>query len=107
MSDLPPELAQFVALLDAQPGPVHTIFQYCLAMLMVEAGKTELIQTASSENGPVCTFKTVAGDTFTLLKPPLNEVNEAVMMERLRQILDEEGELHGQAQGGNNVKNTD
>lgn len=27
MSDLPPELAQFAALLDTQPGPVQTVFQ--------------------------------------------------------------------------------
>ena len=93
MNDLPPELAQFAALLDAQPEPVQTVFQYCLAMLMVEAGKAQLIQTAPSENGPICTFKTVAGDTFTLLKPPLNKVDEAMMMGSLRQILDEEGGL--------------
>lgn len=37
--DLPPELTEFVAVLDAQPGPVQAIFQYCLAMLMVEAGR--------------------------------------------------------------------
>jgi hypothetical protein len=90
-NDLPPDLAQFVALLDAQPGPVQVLFRYGLAMLMVEAGKAELVKAEPGEAGALCTFRTVAGDVFTLLKPPLSEAEEASMLEMLREILDEEG----------------
>jgi hypothetical protein len=34
MSDLPPELAAFASLLDAQPAPVREAFRYCLALLI-------------------------------------------------------------------------
>jgi hypothetical protein len=91
LTTLPPELQQFAALLDAQPGLVQTIFRYCLAMAMVEAGKARLVKSEPSEEGSMCTFETVAGDTFTVLKPPMDARTEAAMMEALREILDEEG----------------
>jgi hypothetical protein len=91
MADLPPELTQFAAILDAEPGPIQVIFRYCLAMLMVEADKARLISTEPGESGAMCTFQTVAGDTFTLLKPPLSEDDEAAMIKQLRIILGEEG----------------
>jgi hypothetical protein len=38
MTNLPPELAAFASLADAQPEPVRAAFQYCLALAMVESG---------------------------------------------------------------------
>ena len=94
MSDnLPPELQALAALLDIQPGPVQVAFQYCVAMLMVEAGKATLIATAPGEAGLVCTFRTVAGDVFNLNRPPMSAEDEAAMKETLREILEEEGGL--------------
>lgn len=90
---LPVELQAFAALLDAQPGPVQTIFRYCLSMAMVEAGKAKLVKTQPGEGGSMCTFETVAGDVFTVLKPPMDEETEATMMETLREILEQEGGL--------------
>jgi hypothetical protein len=37
MTNLPPELAAFASVVDAQPEPVRAAFQYCLALAMVEA----------------------------------------------------------------------
>ncbi len=88
---LPPTLAAFADLLDAQPGPVQVAFQYCLAMLMVEAGKAEMVETQPGEAGAMCIFKTVAGEMFTVLKPPMSVEVEAKMMEMVREILREEG----------------
>jgi hypothetical protein len=85
--NLPPELQAFAALLDAQPGPVQMVFQYCLAMLMVEAGKAELVRTEPGEAGAVCMFRTLAGDVFSLARPPLSKAEEARMKEMLREIL--------------------
>lgn len=88
--NLPPELEALAALLDAQPGPVQVIFQYCLAILMVEADKAELIATTPGEAGMICTFRTVAGDVFSLTKPPLSAEDEAAMKETLQEILADE-----------------
>lgn len=93
MTNLPPELQQLAALLDAQPGPVQAAFQYCLALLMAEAGKAEMIATRPSESGTICTFRTAAGDVFSLTKPPLSADREATVRQTLRQILAEEGPL--------------
>ncbi len=48
-NDLPPDLSAFAQLLDAQPEPVRSAFHYCLALLMVEAGKARLIETRPGE----------------------------------------------------------
>lgn len=93
LTDLPPELQVLAALLDAQPGHVQAVFQYCLALLMVEGGKASLIATTPGESGAICTFQTVASDVFSLNKPPLSAEDEAAVREVLRQILDEEGGL--------------
>ncbi len=87
---LPPELQQFAALLDAQPGPVQVAFQYALCLLMVEAGKIRLVETRPGENGAICVFETLIGESFSVTKPPLPKEIEAVLVEQLRVILDEE-----------------
>jgi hypothetical protein len=56
MPDIPTSLATFAALLDAQPEPVRQAFNYCLALMMVEAGKARLIETLPGEAGQVCVF---------------------------------------------------
>jgi hypothetical protein len=89
MTNMPPELEQFTALLDAQPGPVQVVFQYCLAMVMVEGGKARLVKTEPGEAGALCTFATVAGDVFTLPRPPLSVVQEAEMMALVREIVED------------------
>jgi hypothetical protein len=93
MTTLPPELAAFASLLNTQPGPVHVIFQYCLAMLMVEGDQAKLIRTEPGEAGALCTFETVAGDVFTLTRPPLSTADEVEMKKVLREILRDEGDL--------------
>lgn len=90
MTTLPPELQQLAAILDAQPGHVQAMVQYALALLMVEADKAELIATTPGESGgTICTFKTMAGDVFSLDKPTMNNEQEAVVREALRRFLDE------------------
>ncbi len=89
-TQLPPKLDALATLLNAQPGPVQVVFQYSLALLMVEGGKTTLIGPEPGENGPICTFKTVAGDVFNLSRPPLSDADEVAVKEILREILEKE-----------------
>jgi hypothetical protein len=49
MTDLPPELAMFAPLLDVQPAMFRDAFNYCLAMLMVEAGKARLVRRVANQ----------------------------------------------------------
>ena len=72
MLHLPPELAAFASLLDAQPPHVRDAFSYCL--LMVQAGKMLLVEKVPGEpvladgpgNGVVCVFATTSGDHFSV-----------------------------------------
>jgi hypothetical protein len=91
MNELPPQLQQFASFLDAQPSNIQVAFQYCMALLMVEASKAKLVSTEPSENGAVCTFETIAGDTFNVTRPAISKEDEAALIEQLRVILNEEG----------------
>ncbi len=51
-----------------------------------------LVETLPSESGSICVFETVAGDRFSVVKPPISSEDEADLVEQLRDILDEEGE---------------
>ena len=57
---------------------------------MVEADKMELIETLPSESRTLCTFRTVAGDVFSIAKPAISKEQEAALIEQLTVILDEE-----------------
>jgi hypothetical protein len=81
-----------------QPGPARELFHYCIALLMVEAGKARLVETTPGEAGQVCVFprrgpmgETVAGEQFGLARPALSQEAEAEVREIVREILGEEG----------------
>ena len=93
MLTLPPELAAFSYLLDAQPAPVRDAFHYCLCVLMVEAGKMRLVEKVPGEDGEICEFETVARVKFSVTRPALSRDQEAALLDVLREILKDEGEL--------------
>jgi hypothetical protein len=39
-----------------QLGPARELFHYCIALLMVEAGKARLVETPPGETGAICMF---------------------------------------------------
>ena len=91
MPTLPPELAAFSYLLDAQPAPMRDAFHYCLCLLMVEAGVMRLVEKVPGENGEIFVFETVARVKFSVTKPALSRDQEAALIDVLREILKEEG----------------
>jgi hypothetical protein len=62
-----------------------------MAMMMVEVGKAQLIETTPGEGGTICTFESSAGECFSVARPAMSEEVEAWLMERVREILGEEG----------------
>jgi hypothetical protein len=93
MNELPPDLAAFATLLDAQPGPVREAFAYCLCLVLVETGKMERMEVLPGEITPIHVFRTLVGDTFSVPRPPMSEEQEVALIALLREILDEEGML--------------
>ena len=57
---------------------------------MVEAGEAELVEPIGGESGALCTFKTNAGDVFTVSKPPISKELEGVLFQQLKDILNED-----------------
>jgi len=93
MQNLPAEMQMFAALLDGQPAPVREAFQYCLCLMMVEAGKMEQFDTTPGDTQVLYHFKTVAGEAFTVPHPGITQEQEATVMDLLREILEDEGEI--------------
>ena len=91
MEYLPPELETFGAYIDAQPQPVREAFQYCLCLMMVEAGDMKLLKSMPGDKGELCYFENSAGEAFTIPRPAITVEQEAGVIETLREILRDEG----------------
>lgn len=87
---LPPGLTQRTSLFNVQPDPIQALVQYCLALVMVEAGKAKLISIFPGDAGALCTFETATGEYLSLTKPPLGDEQEREIKQLLRRILAEE-----------------
>lgn len=66
MTQLPSDLACFAGFLDAQPLSVREAFQYCLCLMMVEAGKMQLVNTVPTDTSPLCIFVSLKGEPFSV-----------------------------------------
>ena len=87
MDDLTPEIQMIGAYVDAQPQTVREAFQYCLALMMVESGKAQLVETIPGDEGIICHFETVAGDSFAIKRPKMARELEADLIDALNEIL--------------------
>ncbi len=52
-----------------------------------------LVKTVSGETSDICAFESIAGETFSVVRPAMSPEQEAEMMVLLREILDDEGIL--------------
>lgn len=93
-NELPPELAGFAAMVDAQPLSVRQLFQYGLCLMMVEAGKMVRAHTVTADDAELTEFQSVTGETIVLPRPSLSPEEETTFITLLRQILEEEGPLN-------------
>lgn len=92
-NSLPPELAAFAHFLDAQPPNVRDIFQYALAMLMVEKKLATIVDENTTDDARKWfTFRTSAGDAFTIVRPLVSKELLLTIMEQARIIADEEND---------------
>ena len=91
MTEFPAELQLFSSLLDAQPPPVRQAFQYCLCLMMLEAGDMKLLKSMPGDKGELCYFETSTGEAFTIPRPAITAEQEAEVIETLREILRDEG----------------
>ncbi len=79
--------------LEQAEQPIREIFQYCLCLMLVEAGKMQLKYKVAGEASSICVFETAAGDTFSATHPSLSQEEETEVIAVLREILIDEGLL--------------
>lgn len=96
---IPPELEMFSRIVDGQPPDVRELFQYALTMLLVEDGKAEIVEQHTIDAREHLTLRTVAGDSFAIVKPFVSEELLAKMTEMARDIL--------RAEQGNGEENSE
>jgi hypothetical protein len=72
---------------------VRDTFSYCLALAMVEAGKARLVETRPGEAGKICVFESSVGERFSVVVPKMNKESKAALIDTLREMLEDEGQL--------------
>ena len=79
-----------------RPGPAFDVLlRYALAMLMVEAAKAKIVETHTTDDGRQrLLIWTVAGESFSIVKPLVEDVLLEQMMAIVRGVVaeDDEGE---------------
>jgi len=66
---------------------------------MVQAGVMRLVEKVPGETGKVCVFaprrdgETTVGERFSVMEPKMSNASKAALIDVLREILEEEGEL--------------
>ena len=77
---LPPELDALASYLDGQVPDVRELFQYSLAMLMIEAKKAKVVETHTTDDGRQhMLIWTISDDSFSIVKPLVS----AELLERM------------------------
>jgi hypothetical protein len=93
MTNLGLDISDIADLLRAQPKPIRDAFYYWLCLMMVEAGKMELVETMPGEEGPICVFRSAAGESIVLPKPALDGQQQEAAVKQLRDALRDKGWL--------------
>jgi hypothetical protein len=71
-SEISPDLALFPRTIDVQLPAARELFHYALTLLMLEDNKAECIARHVIDQREHLTFKTIAGEQYTLIKPDLS-----------------------------------
>ncbi len=88
--DLPSELEALAQLLDTQPSPVRELFHYALVMLMIEKRKANVVERHIMDAREYLTIQTLAGDTFSIVKPLISDDELDTLMILARDVLRED-----------------
>jgi hypothetical protein len=87
---LSPQLDAIAKLFDDQPEEVRELFQYALAMLMVEDTKAKIVERHRVDNLEYLTIETIAGDVFEIIRPQVSEDLLTTLRVLARDVLDQD-----------------
>src|SRR5438105_11821289 len=87
---LPPDLEAVGKLIELQSPDVRELFQYALAMVMVEQGKARILERHATEAGELYTLSTAGGETISIPKPQVRDEYIERLMQAVREIIAED-----------------
>jgi len=90
--DLPPEFEPLLQNLESQPESVREIFHYALVLLMVDDEKARVLETYEEDGRIMWRVQTITGDTLCVVRPPISDDVEQVLLNRIRQMMAEDFE---------------
>jgi hypothetical protein len=86
-SPFPSKYEMFGRILDGQSPQMRELIQYAITILAVEDGTAELIGRHVIDAREHHTFRTTAGETFTLVKPDVSSEELERVREMAREVL--------------------
>src|SRR5437660_6463044 len=89
-TNLLPDLLAIGTLIDLQPADVRELFQYALAMVMVETGKAHILERHATDVGEVYTHSTADGQMISIPKPRVRDEYIERLMEAVRENIAED-----------------
>ena len=66
---------------------MRDLFRYTLVLAMINDEKARVIGTRAENGQEWLTIKTLAGDVFKIVRPPISEEVEAQLMRQVRAII--------------------
>ena len=88
--DLPPEFERLADLLSEQLPEVRDLFRYALVLAMIDDEEARVIGNRAENGQEWLTIKTLVGEVFEIMRPPISEVVEGQLMEEVRAIIKDE-----------------
>lgn len=87
---LPAEFDELLELVVAQPEHVRAMWRYALVLMMIDDEKARVVETHRDGETLHLIVQTVAGERFGILRPEMSEETEHLLLEQVRQIVEEE-----------------
>lgn len=84
------EFAQFLKHATAAPENFIEVWRYGLAMMMIDGRRASIVETYSDADTLHIVAITQQGDRFTVMRPAISEDTEQLLLERIRQIFDQD-----------------
>lgn len=90
---LPPEFQPLLDELAEAPENVRLMWRYAITLLMIDDEKARVVGMRQEEATEIITVQTVTGDKFEVVRPPMSEETERLLLEQLRSISSDDGQI--------------
>jgi hypothetical protein len=94
-SNLPPEFQPLLDELAETPEHVKAMWRYAIVLAMIDDEKARVMGTRQEGGQVLLSVRTVAGDEFEIVRPPMSEDSEKELLSKIRAIMDEDAEDEG------------